>query len=68
MMETILRVMRNGFSAAFSDTVKLLRAVLEMTPLTYTVVALDEWYVFVGLDTLYVLLMMLLLFPVHILM
>lgn len=51
MMETILRVMRNGFSAAFSDTVKLLRAVLEMTPLTYTVVALDEWYVFVGLDT-----------------
>lgn len=60
--------MRNGFSAAFSDTVKLLRAVLEMTPLTYTVVALDEWYVFVGLDTLYVLLMMLLLFPVHILM
>lgn len=70
MMETIPRMMRSGLSAVSADAVKLLRVVLEKAPVTYkmTVVALDESYICVGLDTSYLLLMVLLLCPVNILM
>lgn len=70
MMETIPRVMRSELSAVSADAVKLLRVVLEKAPVTYkmTVVALDESYICVGLDTSYLLLMVLLLCPVNILM
>lgn len=70
MMEIILRVMCSGLFVVFVDVVKLLCVVLEKVLVIYKmiVVVLDELYICVGFDILYLFLMVFLLCFVNILM